>query len=462
MTSLFEPVIVNEDEKEFAELKTIIKKKIDFNCDEYKQAHLKRRLAVRLRANHSKSYKEYATTLLYDEEEPLKLKEALTVNVTELFRNPETFETFSVTVLPELIKEKGEDRTIRVWSAGCANGEEPYSIAIMLLEFLRNQAKRYNISIIGTDIDDDSLKLAQFGTYKSKQLEKISRERLDRFFIKMGDCYQVIDDVRNIVLFRHHDMISDPLLYGFDIIKKNQINSYTIEDFTSNLRDKLTRLKEGKILIYVLDSFDALTSEAEIKRDKEKGVKGTYNLEKQKNLGAFFRLRAKEIKNKNCILIIISQVRENIGVMFGPKYYRTGGKALDHWASLIVWLAEVERHRKKNLVYGITTKCRVTKVGNDKPFRENFLEIIFDYGVDNITGNILYLYNLYTEVGGKRKKKIEDELFSWEDQEYSLKALVEHIEKNNQEELLTQKVIEKWEKIENSISSKNRKSKWAI
>ncbi len=264
------------------------------------------------------------------------------------------------------------------------------------------------------------------------------------------------DDIENRYSFNTQH------LYGFDIIKKNQINSYTIEDFTSNLRDKLTRLKEGKILIYVLDSFDALTSEAEIKRDKEKGVKGTYNLEKQKNLGAFFRLRAKEIKNKNCILIIISQVRENIGVMFGPKYYRTGGKALDHWASLIVWLAEVERHRKKNLVYGITTKCRVTKVGNDKPFRENFLEIIFDYGVDNITGNILYLYNLYTEVGGKRKKKIEDELFSWEDQEYSLKALVEHIEKNNQEELLTQKVIEKWEKIENSISSKNRKSKWAI
>ncbi len=235
MTSLFEPVIVNEDEKEFAELKTIIKKKIDFNCDEYKQAHLKRRLAVRLRANHSKSYKEYATTLLYDEEEPLKLKEALTVNVTELFRNPETFETFSVTVLPELIKEKGEDRTIRVWSAGCANGEEPYSIAIMLLEFLRNQAKRYNISIIGTDIDDDSLKLAQFGTYKSKQLEKISRERLDRFFIKMGDCYQVIDDVRNIVLFRHHDMISDPLLYGFDIIFCRNVTIY----FDQKLQEKL-------------------------------------------------------------------------------------------------------------------------------------------------------------------------------------------------------------------------------
>lgn len=248
-------------------------------------------------------------------------------------------------------------------------------------------------------------------------------------------------------------------LYGFNIIKKDQVNSYTIEDFTENIREKLKRLKEGKLLIYVLDSFDALSSEAEVKRSEKDNEKGTFNLEKQKKLGEFFRLRAKEIKQKNCILIIISQVRENIGVSFGPRYYRTGGKALDHWASLIVWLAEVEKHRRKHLAYGITTKCRVTKVGNDKPFRECFLEIVFDYGIDVVAGNILYLYDMYTEQG-KRKEKIEKELFKWDKGEYSFKGLIAILEKNNQEKELSDMVQEKWEKTESAISSSHRKEKY--
>lgn len=261
------------------------------------------------------------------------------------------------------------------------------------------------------------------------------------------------DDVENRYSFNTKE------LYGFDIIKKGQINSHTIEDFTGNLKSKLSKLADGKLLIYVLDCFDMLSSEAEIKRDKDKEDKGTYNLEKVKNLGKFFRLRMKDIRNKKCILIIISQVRENIGITYGPKYYRTGGKALDHMASLIMWLAETEKHRKKGRVYGITTKARITKVGNSKPFREAYMEILFDYGIDNIKTNLLYLYNLYTDQG-KHKAKVEDELFQWDENEFSLKGLIHHIESNNLEKELAQKVIDKWDKIEDSISSKGRKKKW--
>ncbi len=235
-----------EDEKEFTDLKTIIKKKLGFNCDGYKQSHLKRRLAVRLRANNSESYKEYAMTLLKNEDESEKLKETLTVNVTELFRNPETYETFSTVGLPELIKTKEKNRTIKVWSAGCSNGEEPYSIAIMLFEFLGYRANKYNISILGTDIDDDSLRIAECGVYKPKQLEKISKERLDRFFIKQGDDYVVADDVRNIVHFKHHDIISGPGLYGFDIIFCRNVMIYFDKSLQGELYMKFyDSLNEG-------------------------------------------------------------------------------------------------------------------------------------------------------------------------------------------------------------------------
>src|SRR5450756_1735222 len=114
MTNLIKPVAeVHEDETEFTELKKIIKRKIGFNCEDYKQPHLKRRLAVRLRFTKSKSYKDYYNLLLKSAEEEKQLKETLTVNVTELFRNPEMFESVRTNVLAELIKSKGENRVLK-------------------------------------------------------------------------------------------------------------------------------------------------------------------------------------------------------------------------------------------------------------------------------------------------------------------------------------------------------------
>ncbi|CAG0978328.1 MAG: protein-glutamate O-methyltransferase CheR [Candidatus Methanoperedens sp.] len=221
-----QPVTISEDEKEFSELKSIIKRKIGFNCEDYKQPHLKRRLAVRLRATASKSYKDYTQVLLKNEEEVKQLKETLTVNVTELFRNPETFDSVRNNVLPELIKRKGINKVIKIWSAGCSNGEEPYSIAIMLNEFLGSSAKRYNISIQATDIDDDSIAKAEMAMFQAKQLEKIGQERINRFFLKKDNNYQVIDELKKLVKVKRHDLISGPKFSGFDIIFCRNVTIY--------------------------------------------------------------------------------------------------------------------------------------------------------------------------------------------------------------------------------------------
>ncbi|MDL5504041.1 MAG: CheR family methyltransferase, partial [Candidatus Methanoperedens sp.] len=95
--------------------------------------------------------------------------ETLTVNVTELFRNPETYDSVRNNVLPALIKQKGVNKVIKIWSAGCSNGEEPYSIAIMLNEFFGHSIKRYNILIQATDIDDDSIAKAEMAIFQPKQ-----------------------------------------------------------------------------------------------------------------------------------------------------------------------------------------------------------------------------------------------------------------------------------------------------
>ncbi|CAG0949113.1 Chemotaxis protein methyltransferase [Methanosarcinales archaeon] len=217
---------IREDETEFSDLKSIIKRKIGFNCEDYKQPHLKRRLAVRLRATESRSYRDYAQMLSKNEDEVKKLKETLTVNVTELFRNPETFDSVRNNVLPELIKQKGINKVIKVWSAGCSNGEEPYSIAIMLNEFLGHSIKRYNISIQATDIDDDSIAKAEMAIFQPKQLEKIGQERINRFFVKKDNDYQVIDEVKKLVKVKRHDLISGPKFSGFDILFCRNVTIY--------------------------------------------------------------------------------------------------------------------------------------------------------------------------------------------------------------------------------------------
>ena len=226
MMNLPAPGTIHEDEKEFTELKSIIKRKIGFNCEDYKQPHLKRRLAVRLRATESKSYKDYSQVLSKNEDEVKQLKETLTVNVTELFRNPETFDSVRNNVLPELVKQKGIIKSIKVWSAGCSNGEEPYSIAILLNEFLGSSAKRYNISIQATDIDDDSIAKAGMAIFQPKQLEKIGQERINRFFVKKDNNYQVIDEVKKLVNVKRHDLISGPKFSGFDIIFCRNVTIY--------------------------------------------------------------------------------------------------------------------------------------------------------------------------------------------------------------------------------------------
>lgn len=217
---------IHEDETEFTELKKIIKRKIGFNCEDYKQPHLKRRLAVRLRVTKSKTYKEYSDILLKSVQEEKQLKETLTVNVTELFRNPEMYESVRTNVLPELIKSKGENRVLKIWSAGCSNGEEASSIAIMLREFLVASFKRYNISIQCTDIDEDSLAKAEKATFTTKSLEKISADRLDRFFVKNDNSYTLNDELRKLLKVKHHDMISGPKLGGFDLIFCRNVTIY--------------------------------------------------------------------------------------------------------------------------------------------------------------------------------------------------------------------------------------------
>lgn len=258
-------------------------------------------------------------------------------------------------------------------------------------------------------------------------------------------------------------------IYDIDIVKEKDIPSETVEDFDYNLDNELNKLKENEYLIYVLDSLDSLSSGAEKERvemrrktiaeqragKKTKDLKGSYGMEKQKSLGEMFRQIKIKLKNKNCLLIIISQVRENIGVTFGEKYRRVGGKALDFYASVIWWLSELQKNKVKNVATSIVVKARNKKNKVSKPYRTVHIQILFDYGVDDISSNIEYLYELRGD-DGKLKNK---ENLKWGKKDFSLKQLIRYIEKNELEGELKEKTIKKWNEFEASITP-NRKRKF--
>lgn len=165
----------------------------------------------------------------------------------------------------------------------------------------------------------------------------------------------------------------------------------TVEDFYEDLESTIAKLS-GRPCIYILDSLDSLSDRAEQKRDIDEG---SYNMQKAKKLGEMFRRTVQNISGARVLLIIISQIRDKIGVTFGEKHTRSGGKALDFYASQVLWLAEVEKTTKVidkvERVIGIRVKatCKKNKVG--LPFRKCEYPLLFGYGIDDLTANIEWL-----------------------------------------------------------------------
>jgi RecA/RadA recombinase len=315
-------------------------------------------------------------------------------------------------------------------------------------------------------------------------------------------------------------------LYGFDIMQ-NAIVSQTVEEAFINISNFANSLKDTQCGIYVLDSLDGLTSteqdkqaEARIKaanKGKEYDV-GTYGMGKAKYLSReFFPQLCNLLKDKNILVVIVSQIRQNITPFSFEKYVRSGGKALDFYGHTVLWLATLKKIKSNNRVVGVVVKAKTTKSKTPRPFREGNFSIIFDYGVDNIGSNIDYLFDLRGDSGellaksksiawgsdkkqttatvkkflsgitvGKKNNKMTayeavgikrptlEDMLSFIDSNPDIKAdyvsicgetfnrtsLIEHIENNQLEDILEDRVVEKWELLEQSISS-NRKPRYA-
>ncbi len=202
---------------------------------QYKPATLLRRIGRRMQLAHVTELDAYAEQLRHDRPEAEQLFQDLLISVTGFFRDPAAFEALADLVFPTLFKDRGADAPVRVWVTACATGEEAYSIAMLLSEYMDRLADPPPIQMFASDIDETALAFARRGRYDAGISAQVSAERLTRFFTSEGDAYQVTPALRDLCLFSTHNLISDPPFARMDLIVCRNLMIYFAADLQQQL-----------------------------------------------------------------------------------------------------------------------------------------------------------------------------------------------------------------------------------
>lgn len=186
---------------------------------QYKESFLRRRLDIRLRARGLQDYSQYSSLLDEDPSEYSIFFETLSINVTKFLRDKDVFDTFYKHIIPKLMEGKQNREEIRIWSAGCASGEEVYSIAILLHEAL-GDSKLNAFKVIGTDISPKAIQSAKNGRYKAETLQNLPRVLLIKYFESLQDRkqYEVCNEIREYVSFSVGDLSRSVSPANLDVI----------------------------------------------------------------------------------------------------------------------------------------------------------------------------------------------------------------------------------------------------
>ena len=193
------------DTRGFQSVLRTIESKLSIQCENYKQDYLERRIQSRMRISKVESYTDYNSLLLSSITEQEAFRNALTINVTKFWRDPEVFDLIKRDIIPEIRRRK---KKIRIWSAGCATGEEPYTLALMVYE-ARILYPDVEVTIFASDIDREAIKKAETGIYLKKALENLSESQVRRHFDEQQDgTFLVKPHLRDFIKFSWHDLMS--------------------------------------------------------------------------------------------------------------------------------------------------------------------------------------------------------------------------------------------------------------
>src|SRR5215468_9896037 len=209
---------MSEPDPGFEQLLEFVRDERGFDYTGYRRPTLTRRFEKRMQEVSAGDWEAYRTYLSEHPEEYVELFNTILINVTGFFRDRETWELIAAEVIPRLIDERPADAPLRIWSAGCASGEEPYTIAMLLVEALGEETFKRRVKIYATDVDDDALAQARDAAYTTKQLEGVPPALRERYFQQANHGLAFRNDLRRTVIFGRNDLHRDPPISRVDLL----------------------------------------------------------------------------------------------------------------------------------------------------------------------------------------------------------------------------------------------------
>lgn len=219
--------VLHEQADDLQRILSFVKNKtgIDFFLN-YKHASIYRRILRRMALNKVEKLPEYYEMLKRDSKEVDALYDDFLINVTYFFRDPDFYTTLTEKVFPSIVKHGSTTEPLRIWIAGCSTGEEAYSVAICLIEYLENQELPIPIQIFASDLDPNAIEKARLGIYSASVLVDVSPNYLKKYFTKNEGLYQINKSVRQICVFSQHNLLKDPPFSRMDLISCQNVLIY--------------------------------------------------------------------------------------------------------------------------------------------------------------------------------------------------------------------------------------------
>jgi two-component system CheB/CheR fusion protein len=251
------------DDAKLKQITDILSQYQQVNFSFYKHSTLSRRIYRRCSANSCTNVGEYIQVLQKSDDEKQALFEDLSITVTSFFRDTAAWEYLSEKVIPDLIEKSQPDEELRFWVSGCATGEEAYSLAILIDEALENSPKKLRVKIFTTDINQNALETAAIGIYPATIAKNVDPERLEKYFIKQKNSFQVTRKLRDMMIFATHDLTTDVGFTRINLISCRNILIYMQPELQRRVLQNLHFSLKSQGILFLGDSEHLGTLEDE-------------------------------------------------------------------------------------------------------------------------------------------------------------------------------------------------------
>lgn len=230
-----EPALMTKSPDGLNKIFFLIRSVTGHDLSSYKRSTIMRRLERRMKVHQIEKLPQYIRYLQANRHEVEALFKEILINVTSFFRDAEAFKALEERALPQLLGGHADEDAVRIWTPGCASGEEAYSLAILLREYMEEHGRHFKVQIFGTDIDDDAIETARAGIYPAAVAADIGPERLGRFFDRENSGYRIKKEIREMLIFAPQDLIKDPPFTKLDLVCCRNLLIYLDGDLQKKL-----------------------------------------------------------------------------------------------------------------------------------------------------------------------------------------------------------------------------------